>query len=353
MRIRILLFALVLLAGCGVPSAGPARIAPTAELTAASPYGHVFVIVLENENAAETFGTSSPATYLNRWIRPRSVFVPNYYGIGHHSLDNYVAMISGQAPNARTQADCPSFTAYTSSTIGANGQVQGLGCVYPSNVPTVAKQLSAAGKTWRAYMDGMQTPCQRPAIGATDPHQGETAGTAYATKHNPFVYFRSVSAATCASNDVPLTHLAGDLTSVGGTRNLSYIVPDLCNDGHDTHCPYGRGPGGLSGADAWLHIWVPKILNSPAYKQDGLLIITFDEAETDSRACCHEIAGPGAAVPGLNGPGGGRVGAVMMAPKLKHGTNTGSYNHYSFLATIEHIFGLPRLGFATTAAPLA
>ncbi|BBH18039.1 acid phosphatase [Nocardioides baekrokdamisoli] len=353
MRIRILLLALVLLAGCGVPSAGPAPTHPTVELTAASPYGHVFVIVLENEDAAQTFSTSSPAVYLNRWIKPRSVFVPNYYGIGHHSLDNYIAMISGQAPNTKTQADCPTFAAYTSSTIGANGQVQGTGCVYPSNVPTVAKQLAGAGRTWRAYLDGMQTACQHPAIGARDPNQGETAATAYATKHNPFVYFRSISAATCASNDVPLTHLAADLGSVASTRNLSYIVPDLCNDGHDTTCPYGRGPGGLTGADAWLHTWVPKILNSPAYKQDGLLIITFDEAGTDSRACCHEVAGPGASMPGLNGPGGGRVGAVMMSPRLSARTIAGGYNHYSLLATIEHIFGVPRLGFAAPAAPLA
>ena len=352
MRLRSLLIALALLTGCGVPSAQPAS-TDTVQLTAASPYGHVFVIVLENEDAGATFSASSPAVYLNRWVKPRSVFVPNYYGIGHHSLDNYIAMVSGQAPNTRTQADCPFFTAYTSSTIGANGQVHGTGCVYPTTVPTVAHQLTAAGKTWRAYLDGMQTACQHPAVGAKDLNQGETAATAYATKHNPFVYFASISASTCASNDVPLSHLATDLGSIKGTRNLSYIVPDLCNDGHDRNCPYGRGPGGLAGADAWLHTWVPKILNSPAYKQDGLLIITFDEAGTDSTACCHEIAGPGASVPGIDGPGGGRVGAVMMSPKLSAGTTTRAYNHYSFLATLEHIFGLPRLGFAATATPLA
>lgn len=352
MRLRIVLLALVLLAGCGVPSGEPVPGTSTVELASASRYGHVFVIVLENENAAETFSATSPAAYLNRWLKPRSVFVPNYYGIGHHSLGNYIAMISGQAPNSKTQADCPYFAAYTSSTIRAHGQVQGTGCLHPPNVPTVAQQLTAAGRTWRAYLDGMQTPCQHPATGARDPNQGETPATAYATKHNPFVYFRSISPATCASNDVPLTHLATDLGSVRSTPNLSYIVPDLCHDGHDRNCPYGRGPGGLRGADAWLHTYVPKILNSPAYRQDGLVIITFDEAGTDSHACCHEIAGPGASVPGVNGPGGGRVGALMMSPRLLHGTRNGSYNHYSLLATIEHIFGLPRLGFAASATPL-
>lgn len=356
MRLRIMLLALALLAGCGVPAAGPGANEPTVELTAASPYGHVFVIVLENEDAAQTWGPTSPATYLNRWIKPKSMFVPNYYGIGHHSLDNYIATVSGQAPNTKTQADCPYFGAYSSTSVAAYGQVRGTGCVYPTNVPTVAGQLSTAHRTWRAYMDGMQTPCQHPAIGALDPNRGETATTAYATKHNPFVYFGSISAATCTSNDVPLTHLATDLGSVSTTRNVNYIVPDLCNDGHDsaaTCASYKRSGGGLAGADAWLHTWVPRILNSPAYKQDGLLIITFDEAETDSRACCHEIAGPGASVPGLNGPGGGRVGAVLMSPKLSASTNNGGYNHYSLLATLEHIFGLPRLGFAAAAAPMA
>ena len=355
-KLSVLLASFALLAGCGTPSAGPAPRTESVRLSASTTpaFGHVFVIVLENENAASTFSSSSPAIYLNRWLKPRAKYVPNYYGIGHHSLDNYVAMVSGQAPNTSTQADCPRFTAYSSSAMAAYGQVRGTGCVYPSNVPTVAAQLSSRGRTWRGYMDGMQTACQRPALGAVDTHQGETSATAYATKHNPFVYFRSIGAASCAANDVPIWKMKGQLASIATTPSLSFISPDLCHDGHDSPCGYNRGPGGLKSADAWLQATVPTILNSPAYKKDGLLIVTFDEAQSsDASACCAERPGPGAAHPGITGPGGGRVGALMLGPHMPVGTTTHAYNHYSLLATIEHVFGMPRLGYAQLAAAMA
>ena len=357
MLVPVLALAVAVLAGCSTPGAAPPATTSTVELTALAPYEHIFVIVLENEDAATTWGTGSPARYLNSLrSNAHTAFVPNYYGVGHHSLDNYIAMVSGQAPNAKTQLDCQVFAPYTSSTLRSDGQVLGTGCVYPSTVPTVVNQLTAAHRTWRAYMDGMATPCLRPRIGATDPYTHQTSATAYATKHNPFVYFRSISATACVSNDVPLTHLAADLDSVSTTRNLTYVVPDLCNDGHDsaaTCAAYHRSGGGLAGADAWLRIWVPRILDSAAYKQDGLLLITFDEADSDSHACCAERPGPGAAVPGINGPGGGRVGALMMSPRIGRKTIMTGYNQYSLLATIEHVFGLPRLGYARTATPLA
>jgi hypothetical protein len=73
------------------------------------PIGHVFIVVLENEDAASTFGPESQAPYLAQTLTADGAFVPGYYGIGHASLDNYLAMVSGQAPNLVTQADCPLF----------------------------------------------------------------------------------------------------------------------------------------------------------------------------------------------------------------------------------------------------
>src|SRR5947208_2473580 len=83
---------------------------PAAARAADPPIDHVFVIVLENEDAATTFGAGSAIPYLATTLRAQGVYVPGYYGIGHNSLDNYLAMISGQAPNPSTQADCPVFT---------------------------------------------------------------------------------------------------------------------------------------------------------------------------------------------------------------------------------------------------
>jgi hypothetical protein len=97
---------------------------------------------------------------------------------------------------------------------------------------------------------------------------------------------------------------------------------------------------------------VPLILASPAFKQDGLLVITFDESEGNgpegSTACCGEKPLASARRPaGVLGPGGGRIGAVVLSPFIKPGTvSTVPYNHYSLLRTVEDIFGLGHLGYA-------
>ncbi|HEX3976338.1 MAG TPA: alkaline phosphatase family protein [Solirubrobacteraceae bacterium] len=90
----------------------------------------MFVIVLENESAAVTFGPDSPAPYLSRTLPARGAFVPDCYGVGHASLDNYIAMISGQAPTPSTQADCGVFADFTAGgPLGSFGQQPGSGCV--------------------------------------------------------------------------------------------------------------------------------------------------------------------------------------------------------------------------------
>ena len=78
------------------------RGAPAWHLPAAR---HVFVVNLENEGFDQTFGPGSPAAYLNGTLRARGQLLDDYYGVAHNSLPNYIAQISGQGPNAQTQAD--------------------------------------------------------------------------------------------------------------------------------------------------------------------------------------------------------------------------------------------------------
>ena len=154
---------------------------------------------------------------------------------------------------------------------------------------------------------------------------------------------------TCAQHVVDLTQLTTDLASSDTTPQLSYITPNLCDDGHDSPCVDGR-PGGLASADAWLKQWVPVITSSPAFKQDGVLVITFDESDgpqSDASSCCGEGPGPNSPQPGITGSGGGLVGALVLSPFVKGGTwSTTPYNHYSLLASIEDTFSLPYLGYA-------
>lgn len=334
-----------------ISDATPDRAVPASAATAS--VGHVFVVNIENKGFARAWGTHSAAPYLARTLRAKGVLLPNYFGTAHHSLPNYLAQISGQGPDYATQRDCGTYSDFrVTRPEVAPGQVVGNGCVYPASVPTLPQQLDAAGLTWKGYMEDMSTPCQHPRPGARDPWFRATARSQYATRHNPFVYFRSITSrpAYCARHVVPLRALTHDLARVSTTPNLSYVTPDLCSDGHDRPCADGRA-GGLASVNAWMRYWIPRILRSPAFKQDGMLVITADESDgvRDSSACCGEAVGPNAGQPGIEGPGGGRIGALVISPRTAPGTTSRrDYNHYSLLASVEDLFGVPRLGYART-----
>ncbi len=226
--------------------------------------------------------------------------------------------------------------------------------MYPARVRTLADQLLAKGMSWKGYMQGMESPCQHPALGAPDPTQSAQPGHQYAARHNPFVYFESIiGSPECAKRDVGLGALPGDLKSVSTTPSFSFITPDLCEDAHDAPC-VDRRPGGLASADGFLRTWVPRILASPAYKRDGMLVITFDEAEArglldDASACCDEPQFPNTPNNGgiVLGRGGGRIGAVVLSPFVDPGTiDLQAYNHFSLLRTLEDLYGLDHLGYA-------
>lgn len=356
---RLLAAVLMLVVVCGRPAADDAWAAVPGKLP---PIRHVFVLLLENQNAANTFSSRSRAPYLARTLIAQGAFLPNYYGIGHASLDNYVALVSGQAPNERTQLDCPLFADFVQRQPGldAHGQVLGLGCVYPDIVKTLPDQLEAAGLTWKGYMEDMgnepkreRATCGHPQIGARDYTLIATAKDKYAAKHNPFVYFHTIidDQARCDAHVVNLEALPKDLRSAATTPNYVFITPNLCNDGHDPDCIDGTA-GGLTAIEAFLRKWVPLITDSAAFKEDGLLIITFDESEGNgvegATACCGEQPLASARrPPGVIGPGGGRIGAVLLSRYIKPGTiSTMPYNHYSTLRTVEDIFGLAHLGYA-------
>ena len=377
LRVAAVLFCATLLGACATTPVAQSR---------PPPIGHVFVVVLENEEFASSFGERSPSEYL-RALPSQGALLPNYYATSHYSLGNYLSLISGQAPNPVTNGDCEVFEEFVITGTTADGQAIGRGCVYPARVSTIANQLEDAGLSWKAYMEDMgnnpqreSASCAHPPIGAPDNTQEAQPGDQYATRHNPFVYFHGIiHTPSCARNVVNLTGLAADLRTVETTPNFVFISPNLCHDGHDGidggHCVDGE-PGGMIGAGQFMSQLVPQILAAPAFQRDGLLIVTFDESEIeeqvdqrtgtsaftgDAAACCDEQPGPNippyraAAVaswermngPGIIGPGGGRVGAVLISRYIRPGTVSATpYNHYALLRSVEDIFNLQHLGYA-------
>jgi len=239
------------------------------------PRPHVFVIVMENRSPAQALRTR----YVSSLAQQYAVLT-NYHAVAHPSLPNYLALTSGNTWGIRDDG----FHRLPSGGLGA--------------------QLTKSGISWRAYMEGMSDDCLADVGG-------------YAVKHNPFAYY----GAACPSNIVNFGQLSSDLAI--NPPQFLWIGPDMCHDTHD--CSLQTG-------DAWLASTVPQILASDAWKQNGVLFITWDEDDSSSDT--------------------NAVSALVIAPNLKAHTSAKLYDHYSMLATIQDLLGVGRLGNASGAATI-
>ena len=294
-------------------------------------FSHVVVLVLENESATNTWGPASVAHYLNSLV-PRGVFASQYFATGHASLDNYIAMVSGQADQPLTASDCLPVNLWV--------------CVQPqslmSNGRNLADQLEAKGITWKGYMDGLPSPCfhadYSPTALPPDPYQGDSQkppAKDYADRHNPFIYFKDIieNQSRCRAHVRPFTDMASDIAR-NALPAFSFITPDSCHDGHDDPCSNGQ-KGGLVSADKWLSQNLPSLIDY-LWAHHGLLLITSDESgPSDLAGCCS--GGPLGLLPGF----GGRVGLLALSPMLTGGRTVATqYDHMSLLRTIEDSFGI-------------
>jgi len=233
----------------------------------------VFVIVMENKSAAEALTGPFTAS-----LAAQYGVANNYHAVTHPSVPNYLALTSG-------------------STWGITDDSYH---VLPKE--DLGTQLTKAGITWRAYMEGLgDAGCLSSPV-------------PYDPGHNPFAFYGG----RCPSNVVPLTALAGDLA--GNTPTFSWITPDRCHDTHD--CPVATG-------DQWLKEVVGQITGSAAWKNHGVLFITWDEDD---------------------GSAANRVLTLVVASG--HRESSAAYDHYSLLATIEDLMGVGRLGAAARAHPM-
>jgi hypothetical protein len=391
---------LLSLAGLAAPAAVLAAPSAQASVVSITSTGlrpgeikHVWLIILENKSYDATFSGLNQNTYLWKTLPAQGVLLKNYYGTGHFSMDNYISLVSGQAPEQDTQEDCsvsakligPSSDILHSGSLltnknygqmnspanasqpsGANAPSGTNGCAYPTDVPTLFNQFNAAGVTWKGYaqdIGGEQVPgsatfqttvpdreaaaCAGPGTAANNPDTNPTdmegdfpAGVTtftgaqpddqYVAKHFPFGWFESLTGAVqpdntvtpplneppgggtnCDANhvanlDSPTDGLVHDLKSAATTPAFSWITPDNCSDAHDAVCkgnnlsgafsasgtpdytgspipydPESTTPknftGGLYASDLFLEYYIPLIEQSPAFKQGGLIDITFDE----------------------------------------------------------------------------
>jgi len=236
---------------------------------------HAFLIVMENKSPAEALTGPFTASLAARYRE-----ATNYHAITHPSVPNYLALTSG-------------------STWGVTDDSYHV-------LPTqdLGTQLTAAGVSWRAYMEGLgDGGCLHSPV-------------PYDPGHNPFAFYGGA----CPPNVVPLTQLASDLA--GNTPRFSWITPDRCHDTHD--CTVAVG-------DDWLKQTVGEIMSSAAWKNAGVIFITWDEDD---------------------GSASNRVLTLVVSSGIPHAQDNRPLDHYSLLAAIEDMFSVGRLGAAAQAQEL-
>jgi phosphatidylinositol-3-phosphatase len=253
-----------------------ALLAASCTASPASQPRHVFVIVMENHTAQEALSGPFLASLAAKYRT-----AGNYHAVAHPSVPNYLALTSG-------------------STWGITDD-----SYYQLPRQDIGTQLTDAGVSWKAYMDGLD-----PSLGCFD------SPVPYDPGHNPFSFYGG----QCPANVVPLTQLSSDLKS--GTPMFSWISPDRCHDTHDCDVSVG---------DDWLRGQVGEIMASDAWKSNGVLFVTYDEDDQSAD---------------------NRVVMVVAAPGMSHRASSKGYTHYSLLATIEDLLGVGRLGQAKSAQPM-
>jgi phosphatidylinositol-3-phosphatase len=250
--------------------------------------GHVVVVVEENSDYSSVIGNTS-MPYLNG-LAQQYALATKYYAVTHPSIGNYFMMTVGKII---TNDDSYS------------------GVVSDDNI---IRRLIAAGKTWKSYAEDL------PSVGYT----GGDVGT-YARKHNVIALLSDVvNDSTQRARLVPFTQFATDLAG-GNLPDYAFVVPNLCNDAHDCS---------LATADQWLQTNIDPLVKNAAFQQDGLLVITFDEAGSD------------------NTDGGGHVACVIVSSKAKRGyQGVGVYQHQSLLRLTGEALGLTPLPNEAATAP--
>lgn len=247
------------------------------------------LIVMENHGYAQIVG-SPTAPYLNE-LADRYGLATGSYAVAHPSLPNYLDLVSGSTQGVAD--DCTTCTA---------------------NAPRIVDQLQHTGITWRAHMEGAPSACFTGSDPPFDRH------------HDPFVYAPHI-VGDAAERDrvVPFSTFEPSLSN-STLPPFVWVTPDV---DHDMHT------GTVAAGDAWLRTTLTFVLDSSWYRQDGAVIITFDESTGGTDAgCCTAAAG-------------GHIPTFVISRRTPHDARMATpLDDAGVLRTIEALYRLAYLGAA-------
>ncbi|HEX2321446.1 MAG TPA: alkaline phosphatase family protein [Streptosporangiaceae bacterium] len=295
-------------------------------------FGHVFLIIGENTTYSHLTTTNAP--YLMDSVRPHAAWLSNYYAATHWSQANYVALVTGQFTRCEQQD-------------------YGIAC--HQNIDNLYHQLDQAKLTWKVWLEAGKAKCDTGSGGSCT-SDTPCPLTGFYTTGNPPILFDNIegpggvwSATTpsqeCLANDVPAgTDNDGmvtfnDALASGDVARFNMVIPNGCDDGEANCKPVNNR---YTQFDNFLAREVPQIESSPAFDNNSVIIITYDE---------DERAGGLAAKNGLGS--GGHVVCAIISPMAVPGSYDQKYYHYSVLRTVEDGFRLSSyLGDANAVTPL-
>ena len=265
-------------------------------------YSHIFMIMMENTDYNEVANNPTDTPYMHT-LMSEGATMSNYHAVYHPSDENYMAI--------------------------AGGATYATGATYWPNIKdpdeNIGDELTAAGKSWKAYEQGMGTPCNTTT----------QYDSYYEPDDAPFINYTDVAnnAAYCQAHLFDTSQLTTDLQSASSTPAFSWIAADDYNDGEAS----GNGSAtSLQVQDAWIKSTVAPIRASPAWtSQKSLLVITWDEDSTEPD---------------------NHVAAIVLGSQgtVPAGTVSDTrYDHYSTGRTIEQALGIaPITANDEYAAPL-
>jgi hypothetical protein len=220
----------------------------------------------------------------------------------------YLKSLAGQGeyfPNYHGVSH-PSEPNYLALFTGSTQHTDGSDSCIKTSAKSIVGDARTAGISVKGYIEGL------------------SSGSGYACRHDPFSQIADARRAETDFSKFP--------TSYATLPNLSFVVPNLTNDMHDN----GIGPG-----DRWARAHLSGYAQW-AKTHNSLLIVISDENDADSNYSGNQ--------PGENGNGALAlaVGARVAAGKR----NSGHFDHYSMLRTLEDIFGLAHLGASAGASDM-
>ncbi len=266
-------------------------IGPQSPTVANTGVRHIIWVWFENEESTSLNAVNAP---FFTSFAAANVNLTNFFALTHPSQPNYLDAFSGSTQGVTNDNH---FT-------------------FPASTDNLAKQMVAAGKSWRVYAQDYPGSCS-DADTFTGGVDGPGVAGQYVRKHNPAISFESIRL------DATQCSFIQPLANFDPTVNFAFVVPNMINDMHD---------GTIQQGDAFLQSFVPLVTSSPDWAHT-LLIVTFDEGSTNTN-------------------GGGHIYTAAAAGWLTHASVTTTYNHFSVLRTIEEVYGLPFLGGAATATTM-